>query len=354
MDVLLAEYEELSRRHTATTSAQLDSVDLLIARARAGEDVAGDVRALQADLVSGHKTVGSALNRLGRGIDAAAETKIGELCAPSVRLAACKINDAVCAHLFREGMFGLGRVFAREAGVTVDERGVIPFQELWVLLEAFRLGQLAPAIDWCCEKGASGLEFRLHRLAYLQMLQIGRRDVALEYAKTHFKKFPDQIVGVQKLMACLLYASALEKSPYKDLVSVSHRYDIERALIREYCRVNGLPKDSSLVTVVRCGTKAIPTLLKASRVKVSWRELGLDDALPSEIDIGRECRFHSIFTCAVSKEESTEGTNIPMILPCGHVLSKQSILRLPRGTPRFKCPYCPMEQAQSECHEVRF
>lgn len=155
-------------------------------------------------------------------------------------------------------------------------------------------------------------------------------------------------------MTCLLYASSLKESPYKDMVSAAHRDDIERSLSREYCRAQGLSRDSSLVTVVRCGTKAIPTLLKASRVAPNLHELGMDDALPFEIDVGRDCQFHSIFTCPVSKEEASEGSNAPMILPCGHVLSKQSVSRLPRGSLRFKCPYCPMEQVGSECRELHF
>ncbi|CDF35423.1 unnamed protein product [Chondrus crispus] len=317
-------------------------------------------KGLQAALVLDHKSVGATINKLGRAIDAATFPHLGGLCAPNVRLNTAKINDAIASHLFRTGLFDIGHSFLREAHLQLHDDHIRPFRRLHDILTAFRHQDLRPAIAWREEnedalRGSDEhLLFRLHRLAYLQILGTGDRDAALAYARAHFAHFPDHITSVQRLMTCLLYVHKLAESPYRDLVSPAHRDSIERALSREYCRAQGMKHDPSLVTVVRCGTKAIPTLIKASRVAPTLSDLGMDDALPVEIDVGRECQFHSIFTCPVSKEEASEGNNMPMMLPCGHVLSNQSILRLPRGSHRFKCPYCPMEQVGSECREVHF
>jgi hypothetical protein len=227
-------------------------------------------------------------------------------------------------------------------------------------LDRSRKGYVPVAIESAAQsdtshRATSRLEFCLHRLHYLDVVQRGVRDDALQYARHHLVQFVhSHLFDVQKLMACLLYAPNIAESPYKSLVSGSERQSVERLLGVEYCRVMGITVESPLLSVVRCGAIALPVLLKASRVSPPWKGLDMDYALPVEIETGRDCQHHSIFTCPVSREEATGGNNVPMILPCGHVLSKQSISRLPRGNPRFKCPYCPMEQLQAECKPVYF
>ena len=46
-----------------------------------------------------------------------------------------------------------------------------------------------------------------------------------------------------------------------------------------------------------------------------------------EIPLSSENRYHSIFACLVSKEQSTE-LNPPMMMTCGHVISKDSLQKL--------------------------
>jgi hypothetical protein len=46
-----------------------------------------------------------------------------------------------------------------------------------------------------------------------------------------------------------------------------------------------------------------------------------------EIPLSSDNRYHSIFACLVSKEQSTE-QNPPMMMTCGHVISKDSLQKL--------------------------
>jgi CTLH/CRA C-terminal to LisH motif domain/RING-type zinc-finger len=205
------------------------------------------------------------------------------------------------------------------------------------------------------ESTLARLEFFLRRLHFLDKLEQGERDYALQYARQHLVEFVrSHLFDVQKLMACLLFAPNIAASPYRNLVAISERQTVERMLGVEYCRAMGLAVEAPLLSIVRCGAIAVPVLLKASRISPPWKGLDVDYTLPVEIETGRDCHHHSIFTCPVSREEVSAGNNSPMILPCGHVLSKQSISRLPRGNPRFKCPYCPREQLQVECRPVYF
>lgn len=43
-----------------------------------------------------------------------------------------------------------------------------------------------------------------------------------------------------------------------------------------------------------------------------------------ELELGSQFVFHSVFACPVSREQGTPD-NPPMLLPCGHVLAKQSL-----------------------------
>lgn len=61
-----------------------------------------------------------------------------------------------------------------------------------------------------------------------------------------------------------------------------------------------------------------------------------------------------MFVCPVSKEQCTVD-NPPMMLLCGHVVSRDSLMRLGRTpTYRFKCPYCPAEQTREMARQVYF
>ena len=65
------------------------------------------------------------------------------------------------------------------------------------------------------------------------------------------------------------------------------------------------------------------SVLKGS-MALEWQSRG---ELPVEIPLLDKQRFHSVFTCPVSKEQSTD-ENPPMMLLCGHVICKEPLNRL--------------------------
>jgi len=148
-------------------------------------------------------------------------------------------------------------------------------------------------------------------------------------------------------MGSLAFAGRLADSPYADMLEGSLWEAVAARFKEDAHALLGLPPTSPLASCVEAGARALPTLLKFSalldaKYEETWRT---SKQLPVELPAAAEAEcHHSIFTCPVSKE-STTPDNPPMLLPCGHVLSLGSIVKLARGlrTVRFKCPYCPVE-----------
>jgi E3 ubiquitin-protein transferase RMND5 len=132
------------------------------------------------------------------------------------------------------------------------------------------------------------------------------------------------------------------KSPYHEAFSLNSLYwpQVEDSFREQFCSLLGFSSDSPLKIAVTAGTIALPVLLKMSSImrekRTEWTSEG---ELPVEIPLPDAYRFHSIFTCPVSKEQSTE-ENPPMLLTCGHCLCKNSLLKLAKADgQKIKCPY---------------
>jgi len=254
-------------------------------------------------------------------------------------------------HFFREGRFDLGTLFASESGVEGSEALKSPYQEMHRVLEALaKRRDVEPALDWAernaARLGGEGhLEFMLHRLRFIQVLEGEGRRAAIEYARRHFPKFAARhLEDVQGMMGLLLWAGRLDEAPRKELAAGRLWEQAAEEVARQSCALLGQASESPLLVSVAAGAAVLPTLLKVVRTMGKGIDFKTCEQLPVELELGREYYFHSIFACPVSKDQSTK-ENPPMMLPCGHVLSRESLLTIcKKETARtFKCPYCPQE-----------
>ncbi|KAK9110805.1 hypothetical protein Sjap_018865 [Stephania japonica] len=272
------------------------------------------------------------------------------------------VNRIIANHFYRHGLFDLGDCFINEAGESEVDSLRTPFMEMYKMLEAMRSRNLDPALNWAAayhdsllQKGSS-LELKLHRLQFVEILQKGNRAEALQYARVHLAPFASvNMVEIQKLMACLLWAGRLDCSPYAEYLSPEHWEKLTEELIQQFCSLFGQSYESPLGITVAAGVQALPTLLKLANVmaakKQEWQAM---KQLPVPVDLGKEFQFHSVFVCPVSRDQGSD-ENPPMLMPCGHVLCKQSIAKLAKsGTRTFKCPYCPAEATMGQCKLLHF
>jgi hypothetical protein len=75
---------------------------------------------------------------------------------------------------------------------------------------------------------------------------------------------------------------------------------------------------------------ALPKLAKVLSLIKGKEELIHNKELPCEVELGRDFMFHNIFICPVSKELSNSD-NPPMLLICGHAVSKNSLSKMTKG-----------------------
>jgi len=260
------------------------------------------------------------------------------------------VNKVIMDHLVRTGHLEVAKTLAEECGERLDEDKVRPFVEMMEVISALRHRDIGPAKMWAHRNEAalaeldSDLGFKIVQMEFVQLVSKGQVVEAVEHARRSFQAHVPQWLGqVQKLMGCLAFVGRLERSPYAELFHEREWQILEVSVTREGCLLMGLPKDAALEVCVEAGIKALPSLLKFANVMQGRiGDWGSKNALPVEIDLGPDRRYHSVFVCPVSREQAS-ADNPPMMMQCGHVLCEHSLKKMSRGASRFKCPYCPVE-----------
>lgn len=303
------------------------------------------------------------------------------------------INRAIAMHLLREGQFSVAETFLGEALHNPPHPSATPgtpnlssndsadltslksqelqekFTNMYQILNQLKQRDLRPAIEWARQNSAelqnrgSNLEFELCKLQYLWLFGGSEMNGfpddnsngwkgALTYARENFPRHSKFSKDCQQLITAIIYRDNLAASPYRLLFNTSSAWtEISQSFTREFCSLLGLSPSSPLYIACTAGAIALPTLLKlASIVKEKRTEWTTQNELPVEIALPRSMIFHAIFVCPVSKEQTTE-ENPPMMMPCGHVVAKESLQRLSKGG-RFKCPYCPNESLARDAKQV--
>ncbi|CDO70792.1 hypothetical protein BN946_scf184798.g108 [Trametes cinnabarina] len=265
------------------------------------------------------------------------------------------LERTIAVHFLRTGQFDTAQTFISESDIDVDPEMRAQFMTLHRIMLSLRNGNVIPALQWAhynddfLEDRPSSLKFHLHRFEYLRQLLSPHADIAaaINYARTNFPDFyPHHGAEIGRLMNCVTYLplSRFMKSPYADLANPSIHSELERMFATEYCASLGMSRQAPLRVISDIGGGgALARIEKGRKVmrerKSEWSQA---NELPIEIPLPQENRYHSVFACPVSKEQSTEA-NPPMMMTCGHVITKESLQKLSKPGGRVKCPYCPME-----------
>jgi hypothetical protein len=246
------------------------------------------------------------------------------------------------------------------------------FSGLYMMLGEIKKRNLQPAISWAHEHSGeleargSKLEFELAKLRYIWLYkgwkgngtsddQLGGLKEALAYAREYMAQFNRRYPReLQQLAGALAFGSNFPGSPYHSLLDTTTAFDeVAQALVRDFCLLLGLAPQPPLLTAVTAGAIALPQQIKYTTYmrakKTAWTT---SDELAFETPLPKSLVFHPIFVCPVLKVQSTDD-NPPMMLPCGHVICRESLEGLCKAN-RFKCPYCPVEGNSKDALVIKF
>uniref|UniRef100_A0A069DYV1 Putative e3 ubiquitin ligase n=1 Tax=Panstrongylus megistus TaxID=65343 RepID=A0A069DYV1_9HEMI len=319
-------------------------------------------------LATDHRDLHSTVSKVGKAIDRNFVSDFASTSREDVFSGPEKtalLNKVICQHFYRQGMLDIADELTAEAGLD-NENGKEPFTELNYILDRLKHKDLDPALEWAekhrvtLEKQNSSLEFKLHQLRFIGLIEKGAvcQNEAIYYARANLSQFVhSHEKEIQKLMGMLLYLSngGIAKSPYAHLLQPSLWADIYDTFTKDACTLLGLSVESPLSVCVSAGCIALPALLNIKQVMQQRQVSGIwngKDELPIEIDLGPDKRFHSVFACPILKQQSTE-SNPPMRLVCGHVISRDALNKLAAAN-KLKCPYCPVEQNPADARIIYF
>ncbi|KAL6067572.1 Regulator of gluconeogenesis Rmd5 [Balamuthia mandrillaris] len=302
-----------------------------------------------------HREYHQVLSKFTRAVDKALSGNVAKAYRADLPLDRQLLNEAIVLHLYREGRFDIAEQLEKETNVSISEDLKELLHNMYQILNCMDQKNVEPALKWAearrdtlSERGSS-LEFDLHKLRFTSIVLGGNRMEALSYARTQFPPFADIYSSqVQRLVTSLLFADRIYNSPYADMYMESNWEKVKQRFVHDCCSLLGLPETSPLPTIVKGGCAILPEWIKMAEIMQNnklhpWSSL---TTLPVNNEY-KELHYHSLFFCPVSKESCTSD-NPPMLLICGHIISKTSLNKLPtRGTrARFKCPYCPTEQTE--------
>lgn len=173
------------------------------------------------------------------------------------------LDKNIAQHFYRQGMSDVSESLISEAKLPKEEINEEPFAELHKIFEEIHQHNLTSAIVWATKFSAeleaknSSLEFKLHRLAFLQLVKGGLdcQNEAINYARNNLSKFVSKYQkDFQVLMGCLLYLKVgLENSPYKFLNRDELYIELADIFLKDACNLTGINKDSPLSVIINAG-----------------------------------------------------------------------------------------------------
>ena len=241
-------------------------------------DVRNTVKSFTKQYSDKHKDLHGSISKIGKTIDKCFQydfdnIPVFELVDKPEKLKL--IYMTVCEDLYRQGRMSVVQQLVEETALNDNnlfnvEKKIL--EEINMILENLREKNLSPAFNWCQRnrndllKTGSLLEFRLHKMRFIQLLQTENFNEAKNYVSN---LRPYSILNgqceqdVNELMGALVFAQrGLSKSPYKYLLEPHLWLQLFELFTQQAFQQIGLSQDSPLYVVMKIGFQALPALMR--------------------------------------------------------------------------------------------
>ena len=225
-----------------------------------------------------HKDLHGSISKIGKTIDKCFHSDFGnvpifELFDKPEKLKL--IYMIICEDLYRQGRMSIAQKLIEETNLNDNDLFNVEktyLEEINMILENLREKNLKPALEWCqknrdeLNKSGSLLEFHLHKMRFLQLLQQGDFNQAKIYL-TNLRQYSilngQCEESVNELMGALVFAQRdLLKSPYKYLLEPHLWLQLSELFMQQAFQQIGLAQDSPLYVVMKIGFQALPALMR--------------------------------------------------------------------------------------------
>jgi len=225
-----------------------------------------------------HKELHGSISKIGKIIDKCFQSDFGnvpifELFDKPEKLKL--IYMMICEDLYRQGRMSIAQELIKETNLNDNDLFNVEknfLEEINMILENLRDKNLLPALDWCKRKRnelnqtGSLLEFYLHKMRFVQLLEMGNFDEAKIYMmnlRQYFILNGQCEQAVNELMGALLFAQRdLTKSPYKHLLEPHLWLQLSELFMQQAFQQVGLAQDSPLYVIMKTGFQALPALMR--------------------------------------------------------------------------------------------
>jgi translation elongation factor EF-G len=225
-----------------------------------------------------HKDLHGSISKIGKTIDKCFQSDFGnvpifELFDKPEKLKL--IYMIICEDLYRQGRMSIAQKLIDETNLNDNDLFNVEknfLEEINTILENLREKNLLPALDWCerkrdeLNKSGSLLEFELHKMRFVQLLQTADFDQVRTYLANlrQYSITTGQCKeAVNELMGALLFFQRdLTVSPYKHLLEPHLWLQLSDLFMQQAFQQVGLAQDSPLYVVMKIGFQALPALMR--------------------------------------------------------------------------------------------